>query len=426
VQLAERRRALAAQVEMQHRSPALGEDAGARPVSRVLGCECKRRTEETRAIAHRPSEPHLLARAFVLVLALAAAFYAGVGLKAALPGLLGAEAAPRSLAERGALRDDERATISLFRDAAPSVVYITTLERVSSIFTRQAMDVPRGTGSGFVWDRRGHIVTNYHVIMGRGRISARVTLSDQSTWDATLAGVAPEKDLAVLRIEAPAERLTPIPIGSSGDLQVGQSVYAIGNPFGLDHTLTTGVISALGREIESLADRRPITDVVQTDAAINPGNSGGPLLDSSGRLIGVNTQIYSTSGASAGIGFAIPVDTVNWVVPDLIEYGRINRPMLGVRLVDDQLLRRYGIEGAMIGGTTRGSGAEGAGLQGVRETRRGILMGDVIVAIDEHPIRSSNDLFLVMEKYRAGDEVTVTVIRDGEEIKARVRLSSSQ
>jgi len=389
----------------------------------VLGSIRFRLTEETRLIPGRQSELRLLLRTLVFVVALTAAFYVGVSLRSADPWRT--DAAPRPVSDRAELRPEEQATIELFRNSSPSVVFITTLERVSDIFTRRAMEVPLGTGSGFIWDRKGHVVTNYHVIASRSRVSARVTLSDQSTWDATLVGVAPEKDLAVLHIEAPVDLLAPIPVGSSTDLQVGQSVFAIGNPFGLDHTLTTGVISALGRQIESL-DRRPIADVIQTDAAINPGNSGGPLLDSSGRLIGVNTQIYSPSGASAGIGFAIPVDTVNWVVPDLIQYGRINRPMLGVSLVDDQVLRRYGIEGAMIGAVTRGSGAEEAGLRGLQETRRGILLGDVIVKIGDEPIRSNNDLYLAMEKYHAGDTVDVTVVRDGKEQSVKVRLSTMQ
>ncbi|MDX1384897.1 MAG: trypsin-like peptidase domain-containing protein, partial [Thermoanaerobaculia bacterium] len=293
---------------------------------------------------------------------------------------------------RGGLLEREWATIELFRQASPAVVYITTVDVRRDFFTMNDYAVPSGAGSGFVWDKKGHIVTNYHVI--RGADDARVTLSDHSQWPATLVGLAREKDLAVLRIDAPPDRLDPLPVGSSGDLMVGQSVYAIGNPFGLDHTLTTGVISALGREIQSLDPQRTrIEDVIQTDAAINPGNSGGPLLDSSGRLIGVNTQIYSPSGASAGIGFAIPVDTVAWVVPDLIEHGRIRRPTLGIYPVADATARRAGIEGVIFVRVEPGGPADRAGLRPLRRDRRGrVLLGDIITGIDGEPVRSREDL----------------------------------
>ncbi|HTS03462.1 MAG TPA: trypsin-like peptidase domain-containing protein, partial [Thermoanaerobaculia bacterium] len=219
------------------------------------------------------------------------------------PGRLkGAAAAPRPVTARGDLASDEKATIELFQRCSPSVVYITTLARRPVNFFEMT-EVAQGTGSGFVWDRQGHIVTNFHVIENSD--SLVVTLADQSNWKATLVGAEPDKDLAVLRIGAPEAKLPPILVGTSHDLKVGQKVFAIGNPFGLDETLTTGIVSALGRTIESVTGRK-IQDVVQTDAAINPGNSGGPLLDSAGRLIGVNTQIASPSGASAGIGFAVP------------------------------------------------------------------------------------------------------------------------
>ncbi|MBM4297498.1 MAG: trypsin-like serine protease, partial [Deltaproteobacteria bacterium] len=217
------------------------------------------------------------------------------------------KASPRAVAPRGELRGDEKSTIALFKQASPAVVNITAIGVERDMFTLNLYQIPQGTGSGFVWDTTGNIITNFHVIQNAD--AAQVTLADQSNWKARVVGVAPDKDLAVLKIDAPANKLQPIPIGTSKDLQVGQSVFAIGNPFGLDQTLTTGIISALNREIESVT-RRPIQGVIQSDAAINPGNSGGPLLDSAGRLIGVNTAIYSPSGASAGIGFAIPVDTV--------------------------------------------------------------------------------------------------------------------
>jgi S1-C subfamily serine protease len=321
------------------------------------------------------------------------------------------------------MADAERATVQLFQQASPSVVFITSLSVRRSPFRFNTMQIPSGSGSGFVWDDRGHIVTNFHVIQGAD--AARVTLADQSTWDAKVVGAAPEKDLAVLRIEAPADQLLPIPIGTASDLQVGQQVLAIGNPFGLDHTLTTGVISALGREIDSVA-RIPIRDVIQTDAAINPGNSGGPLLDSSGRLIGVNTAIYSPSGVYAGIGFAIPVDTVQWVIPDLIQHGRVMRPNLGVQVASPQVARQLRVTGALILEVARGGAADRAGLRGtVRDDRGRLLLGDAIVALDDKPVRSFGDLLLLLEQHEVGDTVVLTAARNGKQRKVRVSLQGA-
>jgi len=323
----------------------------------------------------------------------------------------------------GGLNDGERSTVELFQRASPSVVFITSLELRRNAFRFDATQVPRGSGTGFVWDEQGNIVTNFHVIEGAD--AARVTLADQSAWDAKLVGAAPEKDLAVLRIDAPASQLHPIPLGTASELQVGQSVFAIGNPFGLDHTLTTGVISALGREIESAA-RIPIRDVIQTDAAINPGNSGGPLLDSSGRLIGVNAAIYSPSGAYAGIGFAIPVDTVQWVVPDLIQHGKVVRPSLGVQVANAQIARQLGVTGALILDVTQDGSAARAGLQPTRRDERGrLVLGDVIVAIDGKPVTSFADLVLLLEQRDIGERVTVSVSRDGKTRDVKVTLQQS-
>jgi len=324
----------------------------------------------------------------------------------------------------GQITDGERATVDLFHRAAPSVVFITSLAVRRNAFRLNLMQIPRGSGSGFIWDEQGHVVTNFHVIQGGD--AARVTLADQSTWDAKLVGAAPEKDLAVLKIDTPADRLQPIPIGRASDLLVGQQVYAIGNPFGLDHTLTTGVISALGREIDSVA-RTPIRDVIQTDAAINPGNSGGPLLDSSGRLIGVNTAIYSPSGAYAGIGFAIPVDTVQWVVPDLIQHGRVMRPSLGVQVANNQVASQLGIVGALILDVAPGSSAERAGLRPtVRDDRGRLSLGDTITAIDGEPVRSSGDLLLLLEQHEPGDRVRVTILRSNKEQEVRLTLQAPE
>lgn len=322
--------------------------------------------------------------------------------------------------KRQDLTPEEQHTISLFEAAGTSVVFITTSNVRMDYFTRNAMEVPRGTGSGFVWDTRGHIVTNYHVIQGADKAS--VTLANGDIYEAKLVGYAPEKDLAVLRIDAPAPDLNPVPVGTSVNLLVGQSVYAIGNPFGLDQTLTTGVISALGREIQSV-NGLPIRDVIQTDAAINPGNSGGPLLDSRGRLIGVNTAIYSPSGAYAGIGFSIPVDVVKWVVPDLIAYGKVQRPTLGVELANANIMSRLGLEGALIMDVVSGSAAEKAGLRPTRRDRYGsILLGDIITGINGRPIQSNSDLFLELEKYKSGDPVKVAVIRDEQEYAVEIIL----
>jgi S1-C subfamily serine protease len=331
-------------------------------------------------------------------------------------------AAPRAISPRGELWPDEKSTIELFRQASPAVVNITAIGVQRDLFTLNLYQIPQGTGSGFVWDTRGNIITNFHVIQNAA--AAQVTLGDQSNWKAQVVGVAADKDLAVLRIDAPAERLRPIPLGTSKELQVGQSVLAIGNPFGLDQSLTTGVISALGREIDSVT-RRPIQGVIQTDAAINPGNSGGPLLDSAGRLIGVNTQIYSPTGASAGIGFAIPVDTVNRIVPELIRSGKIIRPGLGVELAEEQIARKIGINGALIVDVMRGGPAAKAGIRRTRRESSGrVILGDVITAIDGKKVESPNDLFLILENHQVGDVVTVALLRDGKTIQTKVTLEA--
>jgi|APTNR8051073442_1049403.scaffolds.fasta_scaffold00295_22 S1-C subfamily serine protease len=318
----------------------------------------------------------------------------------------------------------EMATIKLFEEAAPSVCFITTTNVRLDYFTRDVTEIQRGTGSAFVWDNKGHIVTNYHVIQGADK--AQVTLSDRSVWPAKLVGVAPEKDLAVLKIDIAASKLRPIPVGVSENLRVGQSVYAIGNPFGLDQTLTTGIVSALGREIESVAGI-PIRDVIQTDAAINPGNSGGPLLDSSGRLIGVNTAIYSPSGASAGIGFSIPVDVVRWVVPELIQYGKVKRPSLGVELARQQIVQRLGLEGALVLDVIKNSAADRAGIQPTYRDRSGaIRLGDIIVGINNEKIRSNNDLYLELEKYNPGETVRVKLIREERTTEVELKLDAAQ
>ena len=330
---------------------------------------------------------------------------------------------PRAVTPRGELASFETTTIAVFESASPSVVYISTRTRVANRWTRRATEVESGTGSGFVWDTSGHVVTNYHVI--EGATAARVVFGDQAAYDATLVGASPQHDLAVLKILAPARRLEPVSIGESHDLRVGQAVFAIGNPFGLQQTLTTGVVSSSSRRILGPAGR-PIEDVIQIDAAINPGNSGGPLLDSAGRLIGVNTAIYSPSGASAGVGFAVPVDTANRVVPQIIAQGRYEPPRMGVH-VNDALSRRVTarqkIAGVLLLEVLAGGGAEEAGLRGTTLGSRGITeLGDIVLKVDERPISSFVDLLSCLDGYSRGDRVQVTFLRDGTERTVEVEL----
>ncbi|MFI5181050.1 MAG: S1C family serine protease [Thermoanaerobaculia bacterium] len=334
----------------------------------------------------------------------------------------GPAADPRPVTARGDLSSEEKSTIELFQRSSPSVVYVTTLARQRNFF--DVMEIQQGTGSGFIWDAEGRVVTNYHVVAGSPNV--RVTLDDQSTYPARIVGEAPDKDIAVLQVSAPREKLKPILIGTSRDLSVGQRVFAIGNPFGLDRTLTTGIVSALGRSIQSMTNRK-IGEVIQTDAAINPGNSGGPLLDSAGRLIGVNTQIASPSGGSAGIGFAIPVDTVNEVVPQLIQHGRVIRPQLGVTLADPRLAQRLGVDGVLILSVNEGTGAAKAGLRGTRRDENGdILVGDILVEVDGKPVHSYDDLATLLEKHKPGETVKVKFLRGDRTLEAEVVLSESR
>jgi S1-C subfamily serine protease len=324
------------------------------------------------------------------------------------------QAEPRTVAPRGELAPAEQTAIKLFQNASPSVVYITTLQRAFNPWNRNVTEVPQGTGSGFVWDRHGHVVTNYHVI--EKAQAAKIRLKNQRTFDAVLVGVSQDHDLAVLRIDVPFDPPQPIPIGTSEDLQVGQNVFAIGNPFGLDHTLTTGVISALDRSLDTETGMA-VDQLIQTDAAINPGNSGGPLLDSAGRLIGVNTAIYSPSGGYAGIGFAVPIDTVNRVVPQIIAQGSYTRPQLGIttdREVSRAVTEELGVEGVLVIDVQAGTPAAQAGLQGTRFNRRGDLIpGDIIQAIDGKPVKDRQDLVQRLDRHRVGDQVSVQIHRNG-------------
>ena len=311
-----------------------------------------------------------------------------------------------------ALLENERNTIDVFRATSESVVFVTSMQWQRNFFGLSANQINQGTGSGFVWDDDRHIVTNFHVVRGSNAFS--VSFADGSAHEAKLIGVDPYKDLAVLELDESVRVPRPLVHGSSKDLVVGQKVLAIGNPFGLDHTLTTGVISALGREMQSLANTT-IEDVIQTDASINPGNSGGPLLDSRGRLIGVNTSIISSSGQSAGISFAVPVDTVKRVVPQLIKEGRVRRVGIGVSILPDNYAQNWGVEGVIVREIVPGGSADLAGFRAMQVDRRGNVFVDVIVGIDDVAVRSFDDLFRAFDTRKPGEKVTVHVVRDGRE-----------
>jgi S1-C subfamily serine protease len=325
-------------------------------------------------------------------------------------------AVPRSVTARGDLSAIETSQIEIFRQAAPSVVHITAA-MLGMLPNADVTEIPQGTGTGFIWSADGYIVTNYHVVQNFNRLY--VTLADNSTHLAERVGDDDNYDLAVLKIDNGSSQLPVLPVGTSTDLQVGQNVFAIGSPFGLDQTLTTGVISGLDREIRSESGR--LFDVIQTDAAINPGNSGGPLLDSAGRLIGVNTAIYSASGTNAGVGFAIPVDTVNRVVPELIRLGYVDRPTLGVHIYPDNAVRILQSQralpreasGVLIRSVLPGTAAEAAGLRGTREVARGYQLGDVILAIGDRRTADRSALFAALDRHQAGDSVTLRIFRDG-------------
>ncbi|HMH53885.1 MAG TPA: trypsin-like peptidase domain-containing protein [Candidatus Acidoferrum sp.] len=369
--------------------------------------------------------------AIVMVLVFVVGFAAGQGVPGrsrppatdfSAPPVTVPAAPPGPLPE--GLSGEEKRDIEVFRRAQGSVVFITSLALRRSPFSFDVQQIPQGTSSGFVWDRRGHIVTNFHVIQEGDAFA--VTLSDQSEWEAKVAGVAPAKDLAVLKISAPADRLVPLPVGVSRGLLVGQRVLAVGNPFGLDHSLTVGVVSALGRELQSPNGRR-IRDVIQTDAAINPGNSGGPLLDSTGRLIGVNAAIFSPSGASAGIGFAVPVDTVNRLIPQLIERGRALEAGIGATFIPESYNRQLGIQGAALAEVVPNGPAARAGLAGAQITRgRRVVLGDRILAVDGKAVRSEDDVRDVFEAAGIGATVTLTVARGEQKREVRVQLVQVQ
>jgi len=322
---------------------------------------------------------------------------------------------PRAITPRGPLPPGEQALVDLFQNAAPSVAYITTeILQPTGFFTAT---VAKGAGSGFVWDGDGHVVTNNHVV--EDARSVYVQLDAGEPIEARIVGTAPDYDLAVVQLTRTPHSLRPIPLGNSRDLRIGQSVYAIGNPFGLQRTLTHGIVSALERELPT-TEYREVIGVIQTDAAINPGNSGGPLLDSAGRLIGVNTAIRSESGSSAGIGFAIPADLVNRVVPSLISRGKAPLPGIGINPVRPELVERAGIAGVVIAEVRRGTPAAQAGLKPFdRDTGK---LGDIIIAVNGKPVDTLSTFVAELDRAGIGNTVDLTVVRDDRQRHVRVQV----
>ena len=303
---------------------------------------------------------------------------------------------------------------------APSTVFVTQTRVMVDYLAGVAQEVPAGSGSGFVWDDAGHIVTNFHVVDGARSVS--VTFHDQQVFEAKVVGLEPRKDIAVLKVEAPGKLLVPIRVAKTTQLEVGQKAIAIGNPFGLDHTLTTGVISALGRQMQG-AGGVSIRDMIQTDAAINPGNSGGPLLDSTGQLIGMNTMIYSKSGSSAGIGFAVPIATISRIVPQIIKTGRAEQLGLGINIDPMQKLeRRLGLSGVIVLAVPPDSPAAKAGMRGVTRAGRGIALGDIIVGVDGKRVETFDDLYTALDAHKPDDVVKVTVLRGEDTVDLQVKV----
>lgn len=326
----------------------------------------------------------------------------------------------RTKKERRFRIEDEQNTVDIFDNAGPGTVFVTQNQIVRDRYTMRATEVPSGSGSGFIWDNDGHIITNYHVIDGSSHLT--VTLYNQKTYPAKLVGGEPKKDIAVLKIDAPADELTPIPRpDDTYELAVGQKAIAIGNPFGLDHTITTGIISAMGRDQLGYGGVT-IRDMIQTDASINPGNSGGPLLDSSGQLIGMNTMIFSKSGASAGIGFAVPFSTIKRVVPQIIRTGKAQQIGLGISILPDAIARRNGIQGVIVRQVANNSPAARAGLRGVEQNYRGTYIGDVIVGIDDKKVTNYDTLYNALDTHQPGDTIQVKIRREGKIISLPVEL----
>lgn len=328
---------------------------------------------------------------------------------------------PSIKADDSPLLEMEKRIISVYKKNVNSVVNVSNI-KVANYFFYGKVEVPQGAGSGFIWDEDGHIVTNYHVVEG-GDNFVITFHNDKKQYKAKVVGVAPNKDIAVLKLIQKPKFLQPIKTGSSSKLTVGQLALAIGNPFGFDHSISRGIISALGRKMDGAGGVK-IHNMIQTDAAINQGNSGGPLLNSSGELIGMNTMIVSTSQSSAGLGFAVPTNTIKRIVPDIIKYKKVIRPALGIGVLDDRIRERFiGDRGVIISYIDKNGAAAAAGLQGVTQDRRGrYYIGDVITAIDKTPINSRDDIYHALEKYKIGDTINLKIIRDEKPREIMVKL----
>jgi S1-C subfamily serine protease len=326
------------------------------------------------------------------------------------------------IAASNLVTEDEKNTVAVFQKAVSSVVFVSTITKSRRGWYYGAQDIPAGAGSGYVWDNEGHIVTNYHVVQGGDKFNITFH-NDKETYEAVVVGIEEKKDIAVLKLIQKPKNLMPISIGSSSNLMVGQKTLAIGNPFGLDHTMTSGIVSALDRKIEGIG-RIKIHGMIQTDASINPGNSGGPLLNSSGEVIGMNTMIFSHSGSSAGVGFAVPIDTIKRVVPQLIDHGKVIRPGLGIGILPESVKQRFGIEkGIVISVVDENGPAAQAGLVGIGQDRWGrIFLGDIIIKINDHEVNSYDDIYNTLDKYTAGETVDVEYIRDGKSKKSKIKL----
>lgn len=333
-----------------------------------------------------------------------------------------------SFSEGTALLENEKNTINIFKNNATSVVHISNIKKIrrGMFFDMNPMEVIEGEGTGFIWDNEGHIVTNFHVVNGGSKFSVKLD-KDENEYEAKLVGTEPSKDIAVLKLIKGPSKLNPVTIGDSKELLVGQKAVAIGNPFGLDNTLTQGIVSALGRSITGIGGVK-IYDMIQTDTSINPGNSGGPLINSRGEVIGVNTMIFSNSGSSAGVGFAVPINSVKVIVPQIIKYGEVKRAGLGIKPIEKEILRsRFGIrvaKGLPIGFVFKGGAADEAGLEGMTQDDQRIYVGDVITAIDGKAINDFNDIFNILFEYKVGDKVEVSYLREGKEKKTTVKLEA--
>ena len=320
------------------------------------------------------------------------------------------------------LLENEKNTINVIESVAPSVVHVSNMQYTKiGIFTFDVTEAPAGPGTGFIWDSLGHVVTNYHVVADSDHIL--ISFKDGKTVPAAVIGVEPRKDIAVLAVKAePGMHLKGIPVANSSTLIVGQKAIAIGSPFGLDQSVTQGIISALGRSIPGIGGVT-IRDMIQTDASINPGNSGGPLLDSRGHLVAMNTMIFSQSGGSAGVGFGVPSNTIRRIVDQIIRFGKVRQPGLGIVRLDGSIARRLGLEGVVVRDVLAGGGAAKAGIRPIARGGQGeILLGDIIVAIDGKPVKDFDDLYNMIEDKAIGSQVGVTLLREGKKMETMVEL----